>query len=120
MANYRPALDNTIPLLLLAPTYTTVSGVPTKTFPAISQLSEDAIFYGNFKTYGGTERDINGLYSIEDTAVIETWYRPDIKSDCRICVPATGAIYEVWHEPENINMRNQFLRFKVKRVKGGA
>lgn len=117
MANYRLSLDNTIPLLLLVPTYTTISGVPTKTFPSIS---DGAVFYGNFKTYGGTERDINGLYSIEDTAVIETWYRPDIKSDCRICVAATGAIYEVWHEPENIAMRNQFLRFKVKRVKGGA
>lgn len=117
MANYRPNLDNTIPLILLIPTYATVSGVPTKTFPAVSN---GILFYGNFKTYGGTERDINGLYSIEDTAVIECWYRPEITSDCRICVPATGAIYEVWHQPENINMRNQFLKFKVKRVKGGA
>lgn len=117
MANYRPALDNTIPLLLLVPTYATVSGVTTKTYPPVSQ---GVLFYGNFKTYGGTERDINGLYSIEDTAVIETWYRPDIRSDCRICVAATGDIYDVLHEPENINMRNQFLRFKVKRVKGGA
>lgn len=120
MANYRPALDNTIPLLLLVPTYATVSGVTKKTFPDVSQLSKDAVFYGNFKTYGGTEMEINGLYSIVDTAVIETWYRPDIRSDCRICVAATGAIYDVLHEPENINMRNQFLRFKVKRVKGGA
>lgn len=117
MANYRPNLDNTIPLLLLIPTYATISGVPTKTYPAASQ---GILFYGNFKTYGGTERDINGLYSIEDTAIVETWYRPDIKSDCRICVPATNAVYEIWHEPENVNMRNQFFRFKVKRVKGGA
>ena len=117
MANYRLPLDNTIPLLLLIPTYATVSGVPTKTFP---KVSEGVLFYGNFKTYGGTERDINGLYSIEDTAVIETWYRPDITSDCRICVPSTGAIYEIWHQPENIAMRNQFLKFKVKRIKGGA
>ena len=117
MANYRPDLDNTIPLGLLIPTYATISGVPTKTYPPISQ---SVLFYGNFKTYGGTERDINGLYSIEDTAIVETWYRPDIKSDCRVCVLATGAAYEIWHEPENINMRNQFLRFKVKRVKGGV
>ena len=117
MANYRPALDNTIPLLLLVPTYATVSGVTTKTFPSIS---DGALFYGNFKTYGGTDISVNGLYSIVDTAVIETWYRPDIRSDCRICVANTGAIYDVMHEPEDINMRHQFLKFKVKRVKGGA
>lgn len=117
MANYRPNLDNTIPLILLTPTYETVAGVPTKAFPASSQ---GTLFYGNFKTYGGTERDINGLYSIEDTAVVECWYRPDIKSDCRIYVPFSGATYEVYHEPEDVNMRHQFLRFKVRRVKGGA
>lgn len=117
MSNYRPSLDNTIPLILLIPTYATVSGVPKKTFP---KVSDGILIYGNFKSYGGTERDVDGLYSIEDTAVVETWYRPDIKSDCRICVAQTGAVYEVWHEPENINMRNQFLKFKVKRVKGGA
>lgn len=117
MANYRPALDNTIPLLLLTPTYATVHGVPTKTYPPASQ---GILFYGNFKTYGGTERDVNGLFSIVDTGVVETWYRPDITSECRICIPATNAIYEVHNEPENINMRNQFLRFKVQRVKGGA
>lgn len=117
MSNYRPSLDNTIPLILLIPTYTTVSGVPKKTF---QQVSDGILIYGNFKSYGGTERDVDGLYSIEDTAVVETWYRPDIKSDCRICVAQTGAVYEIWHEPENINMRNQFMKFKVKRVKGGA
>lgn len=117
MSNYRPNLDNTIPLLLLTPTYATVSGVPTKTYPPVSVGD---LIYGNFKTYGGTERDINGLYSIEDTAVVETWYRPDIKSDCRICVASTGAVYEIVNEPEDINMRHQFLRFKVRRVKGGA
>jgi len=110
-------LDNTIPLLLLAPTYKTVSGVPTKTYPPTSQ---GVLIYGNFKTYGGTERNVNGLYSIEDTAVIETWYRPDILSDCRICLAQTGAVYEILGEPEDINMRHQFLQFKVKRVKGGA
>lgn len=120
MSNYRPALDNTIPMLLMVPTYSTVAGVVKKTYAAVSQLPQSALFYGSFKTYGGTEMNVNGLYSIVDTAVIETWYRPDIRSDCRICVAATGAIYDVLHEPENINMRSQFLRFKVKRVKGGA
>lgn len=117
MATFKPVLDNPIPLVLLQPTYSKVQGVTKKAFPA---LNDGILFYGSFKTYGGTERDVNGLYSIEDTAIIVCFFRPDILSDCRIGVPQTGAIYEVIGEPENINMRNQFLRFKVKRIKGGA
>lgn len=117
MANYKPTITSTIPLLLLIPTYSQVSGVTKKSFPS---PDEGILFYGSFKTYGGTERDVNGIYSIIDTATISCFYRPDIKSDCRIAVPATGAIYEVINEPENFEMRNQFLLFKVKRVKGGA
>ena len=78
------------------------------------------LFFGSFKSYGGTERIVNGIYSIEDTANIETWYRPDISSNCRIARANDGAIFDVINEPENINMRNPFLKFKVKRVKGGA
>lgn len=113
---YKPNLDNQIIMMLLIPTYTTVSGVSKKTFPTF--LNGEMIF-GSFKTYGGTEHDVNGLIAVEDTATIETWYRPDIKSDCRIGLE-NGAIYEIIGEPENINMRNQFVKFKVKRVKGGA
>lgn len=117
MAQFKLANPFNVALKLLIPTYTSSYGVPTKTFPSV----EDGILiYGNFKTYGGTERDIDGLYSIEDTAQIETWYRPDIKSDCRICVLATNAIYEILGEPENINLQNQYLKFKVRRYKGGA
>lgn len=117
MAKYRPSNPFDTPLRLLVPTYATVSGVKTKTFPAVE--SGD-LFFGSFKSYGGTERDVNGIYSIEDTANIETWFRPDIKSGCRIAVANSGAVYEIIGEPENIDLRNQFLKFKVSRVKGGA
>lgn len=114
---YRPALTFTTPLVLLIPTYSKVSGVRTKTFP---QIASGIAFNGSFKTYGGTERDVNGIFAIEDTAVIETWYLPEIKSDCRIAIAGTNAVYEILGEPENIEMRNQFMKFKVQRVKGGA
>jgi hypothetical protein len=117
MAAFKPSAVFSVPLMLLVPTYSKVQGVTKKSFPA---LEEGVLFYGNFKTYGGTERDVNGIYSVEDTAIIETWYLPHIKNDCRIGVPSTGAIYEVFGEPENINMRNQYMKFKVRRVKGGA
>lgn len=128
MSNYRPTIENPIPLVLLVPIYKKVSGVAKKEYPTIKEalniLDEKGnstnLFFGSFKTYGGTEKNVNGVYSIEDTANIETWYRPDIKSNCRIAVANTEAIYDILGEPENINMRNQFLKFKVKRVKGGA
>lgn len=126
MSNYRPDLSNSIPLILLIPTWENVSGVNKKKYPTIEEAlsvkdkndNPVNLFFGTFKTYGGTERDVNGVYSIEDTAKIETWFRPNIKSDCHIAVADTGAIYDILGEPENINMRNQFLKFKVTRVKG--
>lgn len=74
----------------------------------------------NWKSFGGTETTSNGVLSVEDTAQIVCWYRPDIKSDCRLVRLSDGAVYEIIGEPENIEMRNQFLKFKVRRVKGGA
>jgi len=112
---YKPQIDSTIALQLLQPTYTNNLGVSTKTY---SQNGD--VFYGSFKTYGGTEKTTNDVYSIEDTAIIECWYNPDIKSDCRVKVCQTGAVYDIINEPENINMRNQYLKFKVKRIKGQA
>ena len=117
MAQFKISAPFTVAMKLLTPTYSEVSGVSVKTFPA---LADGALFYGNFKTYGGTEREVDGLYSIEDTAKVETWYRPDIKSECRVVVLATNAVYEIFGEPENIELRNQFLSFRVRRVKGGA
>ena len=114
---FKPSAVFSVAMMLLVPTYTTVQGVRKKAFPA---PSDGALFYGNFKTFGGTERDVNGVYSVEDTASVETYYRPDIKSECRICVLSTGGIYEIIGEPENIEMRNQYTKFKVRRIKGGA
>lgn len=95
-------------------------GVPRKVLP---DLKDGILIYASFKTYGGTrseEKNVDGLMSIEDTAYVQTWYRPDITSDCLITVAETGATYEIINEPENINCRNQFLKFMVRRVKGGV
>lgn len=115
--SYRPQIPFTVPMYLLAPTYTTVNGVKKKTFP---EISAGVLFYGSFKTYGGTERDVNGVYVVEDTANVETWFNPEIKSNCRIVLANNNAVYEIIGEPENVEMRNQYLLFKVQRVKGGA
>lgn len=114
---YKPLSPFSVALMLLVPTNSNVMGVSKKTFP---DVSDGILFFGSFKTYGGTEHEVNGLLSVEDTATVETWYRPDITSGCRVAIAGTNAVYEIVGEPENIEMRNQFLKFKVSRVKGGA
>ena len=75
-------------------------------------------FFANFKTYGGTERELNGKYVIEDTANVVTFYRPDIQSDCVLERIDDGARFEIINEPEDIEFRHVALKFKVRRFKG--
>lgn len=116
MANYKPDLPYTTPALLLIPTYSTKKGVTFKTYE-----EKDGIqIFCSWKTYGGTETNNNGIYSVIDTAQIETWFRPDIKSDCRIKDLQTGDIYEILGRPEDIGKRHQFMKFKIQAIEGGA
>lgn len=115
MADYKPSFPFSAAVELLTPTYTSNKGVQVKTFP------DNGIRLNvSFKTYGGQETNVNGVHIVLDTASIETWYRPDITSECRIKLLSTGQVYEILGKPENINMRNQFLKFKVRAVEGGA
>lgn len=114
---FRPNKANqmTTPLKLQVPTSTRINGVLKKTYTD----TEDVIL-ANFSTYGGTERKSDNVYVVEDTADIVCWFRPDIRSDCRIKRLTDNAVFEIIGEPENIEMRNMFLKFKIRRVKGGA
>ena len=129
MSDFRLEIKNPIPLILLTPiSIKKINGVNKKEYPLIEDALKEKdennkpinLFFGSFKTYGGTEKNINGIYSIEDTANIETWYRPDITSDCRIARASDNAIFDIINEPEDINQRHQFLKFKIRRIKGGA
>lgn len=84
------------------------------------QDATDSMMFCSFKTYGGTETVINGVLAIENTASVLTWYRPDIKSSDRIVLLNNNTIWDIISDPENIDQRNQFLRFKVRKVTGGA
>lgn len=114
MSNYRPKEPFNVPMFVFIPTMVTVKGSPKKVYPEHGEL-----IYCSFKTFGGTETTSNGQLSVEDTAVVETWYRPDIKSDCLV-KDVNDKTYEILGTPENINMRNQILKFKIRSVRGGA
>ena len=115
-ASFRPSLPFSVPLLLLLPTITKSNGVRVKNYDNANGI----LIFGTFKTYGGTDQTIDGVYSVVDTAEIVTWYRPDITRDCVIALADSGERYEILGQPENIDRRNQFLKLKVQRVKGGA
>lgn len=100
--------------LLIPSGYTAKNGVRVPAYPDTG----DTIFV-SWKSYGGTEQTVNGVYSILDTAEITTRYRPDIKAKCRL-LRADGAVYEIKSDPEDADLGKRFLIFKVERVKGGA
>ena len=107
--------QKTTPYMRLIATSESINGVTVKTYSP-----DGMVRFCNFSTYGGTERDVNGVLSVEDTAQMVTWYEPDITSADRIRLLESGTEYEIIGEPENIELRQQEMQFKVRRVKGGA
>ena len=113
MSNYKPNLPFHVPFYLLTPQTTKEKGVIVKSYAE----SQEA-YYCSFKTFGGTEREVNGVLVVEDTATIETWYNPELNSDSKLKID--NVVYEILGTPENINKMNQYLVFKVRVVKGGV
>lgn len=114
MADYKPSGPFIVPLYVFIPKTTTVKGSNKKVYPATGEL-----IFCTFRTFGGTEIKKNDVLVVENTAVVETWFRPDINANCKI-VDADGVEYEILGTPENIGKRNQYLVFKMKAVRGGA
>lgn len=117
MARYRPSRPFDTPLLLYPVTGTEdVQGVELKTYAQTGIL-----FFGSFVTYGGTEREVNGLRVVEDTANVETWYRPEFAASGRVALANSPThLYEIVGEPEDIEQRHQFCKMRLTRVQGGA
>jgi hypothetical protein len=113
---YRPKTINELrtPVKLLKPTYTAHNGVNRAAYPA-----DGDVLFVNWKTYGGTETTVNGVYSVLDTADVTTWYRPDITAGCRL-LREDNTVFEIISAPENVDGQNVFCTFKVERVKGGV
>lgn len=111
---YRPNSPFTVPMFLLIPTTTKAKGSEKNVYPETGLRINCS-----FRTFGGTEKTVDDVISVENTAVIETWYRPDIKANCEL-EDVDGLRYEILGTPEDIEQRHQFLRFKIRAIKGGA
>lgn len=96
---------------ILTPTYERVNGVQKKT------LTETGKFYASARSFGGTEKVVDGVYSIEKTQTLQTWYRPDVVSGV-VLKDSAGYLWEILGDPENINMDKRYLQIKIKRVDG--
>ena len=97
--------------------------ITTKVSGALEYTYEDAtdpILNCSFKTYGGTETIVNGSLVLLNTATLVTWYRQDIQAADRILLIQDNSGWEVIGEPENIDMRNQYLILKVRKISGGV
>lgn len=116
LRSYKPTQPFNVAMKLLIPTSTVVKGVTKKVFPSPEEV--ETVFFGSFRTYGGTENFSNDVYTIFDTARIDTWYNPTIKADCEVYICDTGETYQIISQPEDIDMRHQFMQFKVEKVGG--
>lgn len=115
--NYRPAAPFSVAMKLLVPVTQTIQGALKKTF---SNPADSELFYGSFRTFGGTENIKDGVYTIVNTATVDTWFRPDITADCRIYLCETEQIYDIVSDPEDIDFRHQYMQFKVQKIGGKA
>lgn len=113
MSNYIPSTEFNQQFILLKPKIVTVKGSTKKVIEFIGT------FFGSFRTFGGTETTSNGALVVENTAVVETWFNPNIASDCNIKT-SDGQTYEILGTPENIQTRSVYMRFKIRAIKGGA
>lgn len=109
---YQPQVPFSVPAMHLKRETQKVNGVNQETF------TEQGTFFCSAKSYGGTEKVVNGVYVIEDTWLIDTWYNPNFGKGDRIRFLDDMSEFEVLASPENINRRGQYTRFKVVRVGG--
>lgn len=112
MKQYQPSVPFSVPAQHLKRSTIKVNGVNQEKF------TESEAFFCSAKSYGGTEKVVNGVYVIEDTWLIDTWYNPDISKGDQIRFLDDNTVFEVLASPENINRRGQYMRFKVSRIGG--
>lgn len=112
MSSYAMQKRYSTPCRVLIPTEKKINGCVIKTY------EEGDVFFASIKSYGGTETILNNVYVIQDTLSIETFFREDIKSNCKIKILDDDSEWEVINNPEMIDRENKILTFKVKRING--
>ena len=111
---WSPSLPFSVPMRILTTTTTKVNGVIVKT------RVPGRLFMASARSFGGTEVERDGQIVVEDTMRVDTWYAPDIVPGTAVRMEEDSSVWEVMGTPEDIEMRHQYLTFKVRRARGGA
>lgn len=110
MSNYTMQKRYSTPCRVLKPTTKKINGCVVKTY------EEGDVFFASVKSYGGTDTIINNVYVIQDTLSIETFYREEIKSNCKVKLLDDNTEWEIINTPEQIDREKKIILFKVKRI----
>lgn len=113
--NYSPRTPYKTKMLLLIPQTVTAKGSTKK----IVSSENASPIHCRFQSFGGTEKTENGVLLVEDTANIEMWYHPDLTAGCML-EDMKGKRYEILGTPENVEMANRVMKFKIRAISGGA
>lgn len=108
---FKPTLPYDIVCQWLVPKFEKVNGVNKISY------SDGEYFCCRMKSYGGREQTINDVYSIIEQWNVETYYNPEVNGHYRIKIVNDGSVWEILANPENVEMRNKFMLFKIERVK---
>lgn len=108
-----PSAILNVPARILHCTYKKVNGVNTEVY----EPDEDVLWVGA-KSYGGTEKNVNDVYTIIDTMEFTCYYTSNIQSSDRLEILTDGSVWEILNTPENIDMRGAFMKIKCRRWHG--
>jgi hypothetical protein len=100
------------PATILIPKTEKINGITKKTF------DESYKIFVSFKTFGGTEKIVNDMVVVEDTATVVCWFNSNIATDCRLKLLDDNSEWDIISPPENIDRRSQYMKFKVRRLTG--
>lgn len=111
--NFEPSLPFDIPALLLKKHTEKINGANQ---PYFTEAEEP--FFCSAKSYGGTEKQVNGVTVIEDTWTIDAYYDPTFDAGDKIRFLDDNSEFEILARPENINRKGLYMRFKCTRIGG--
>lgn len=90
-----------------------VNGVMSREYEPV-----DHVTWVSAKSYGGKEKVVDGVYSVEDTMDFVAYFDPQLTSTARLELLGDGSMWEIVNTPENTDLRGSFVRFKGRRLHG--
>lgn len=111
---YKPAniREFVTPAELYRTTVSMVNGRTQKTETKVADLR------GKFKQKVSHDLNANNLTVVHDETTFATWWRDDFKAGDRLVID--GASFEVYGQPENVEMRGRYAVLRLRRLEGGA